>query len=126
MISLTPCLFPTLAAAAEAAPVAAPTVLEPVLRWLVMLGIAAVSLCILGSIFRILRGPTLADRVLAGDAMALFVVALVILLAIILRTSVFMDAALVVAIIGFVSTLAFSKYLYATTGSPRPPKEPTP
>lgn len=75
------------------------------------LGIITITIGLLLSFYRILRGPQLADRVLAGDTFAFHVVALVILLAIRLRTEVFFDAALVVAIIGFASTLAFAQYI---------------
>ncbi|MBL1218225.1 MAG: K+/H+ antiporter subunit F [Planctomycetes bacterium] len=64
-------------------------------------------------LYRMLRGPHLADRVLAGDVLSMHVVGLVILLTIRLRTTAFFDAALVVAIIGFASTLAFAQYIGA-------------
>jgi multicomponent K+:H+ antiporter subunit F len=95
--------------------------LEPVLRAVVLIGMFVVCGCIILGLIRILRGPTLADRVLAADALALFVVALVILLGIVLRTDAFFDAALLVAIIGFVSTLAFSRFLLTTTPLPPAP-----
>jgi len=70
-----------------------------------------ITLGIVLVLYRMLRGEHLADRVLAADALALHVVGLVILLAIRLGTEVFFDAALVVAIIGFASTLAFAQYI---------------
>ncbi len=65
--------------------------------------------------YRILRGPHLADRVLAADVFAIQVVGLVLLLALRLRTTVYFDVALVVAIIGFTSSIAFSQYIYASS-----------
>ena len=61
---------------------------------------------------------------LAADLLALHVVGLVILLTIYVGDLVFFDAALVVSIIGFVSTLGFAQYIYATAN--REPGEPKP
>ncbi len=84
---------------------------ESFLFTVVSVGILTLTVGLLLSFYRIVRGPQLADRVLAGDTFSLHVVGLVILLAIRLHTEVFFDAALVVAIIGFVSTLAFAQYI---------------
>jgi len=77
----------------------------------VTIGIVTVFFGMMLCVYRLLRGPHLADRVLAGDTLSLHVVALVILLAVRLQTEMFFDAALVVAIIGFASTLAFAQYI---------------
>ena len=62
-------------------------------------------------IYRLMRGPHLVDRVLAADVLSLQVVGLVVLLATETQRSLFLDAALVVAITGFASTLAFAQYI---------------
>ena len=69
--------------------------------------VAGMILCL----YRILRGPHLTSRVLAGDTLSLHVVAMVILLAIRMRTAIFFDAALIVGVIGFASTMAFAQYI---------------
>ena len=89
------------------------TVLDPILFAVMLLGVAVLSLGMLLCVWRMLRGPHLADRVLAGDTLAFHVVGLVIVLGMWLRTTVFFDAALVVAIIGFASTVAFAQYIGA-------------
>ncbi len=72
------------------------------------------------SAYRVVVGPTTADRVVALDTIATDVVAIAVLFA--LRESVrpetgvknghfFVDIALVLAIIGFVSTIAVARYL---------------
>jgi multicomponent K+:H+ antiporter subunit F len=85
--------------------------LPQMLLLIVTLGIVSVILGISLCVYRLYRGPHLADRVLAADTLSLHVVALVILLAIRLETAIFFDAVLVVAIIGFASTLAFAQYI---------------
>ena len=84
---------------------------QSLLFGVVDVGIVTLTIGMLILFYRIVRGPQLADRVLSSDAFSLHVVGLVILLAIRLRTEVFFDAAIVVAIIGFASTLAFAQYI---------------
>lgn len=61
--------------------------------------------------WRLLRGPTLADRILALDTLYVNSVALLILIGIHLGTMIYFEAALIIAMMGFVSTVALSKYL---------------
>ena len=95
--------------------------LGPVLHYTVELTIALLVLGMVLCLYRIFRGPGLPDRVLATDALALHVVGLVVALAIYLRTTAFLDVALVVAIIGFAGTLAFAQYIAATGGREEQP-----
>ncbi len=106
-------LMPAQGAAPHAAPVGAQVVspLQPALFVVLELGailaIAGMMLCL----FRMVKGPHLADRVLSADTFTYQVVGLVILLTVRLESTDFLDAALVVAIIGFASTLAFAQYI---------------
>ncbi|MEM7682255.1 MAG: monovalent cation/H+ antiporter complex subunit F [Planctomycetota bacterium] len=86
--------------------------IEPLIaQTLAPIGIAVLLLASLLCMYRIVRGPHLADRVLAGDTFAVLVVGIVVLLAVVLENDLFFDAALVVGILGFVSTMAFSQYI---------------
>ena len=73
--------------------------------------LGAVGLATLLCGWRLLRGPSLIDRVLALDTLYINVVALVILLGIQRRSSLLFEAALIVAMLGFVSTVALARYL---------------
>jgi len=120
MMSDLLCLTGDLLSLAAAAPAqghdaAAAAHVPDAIRLVVQIGVVMTAGSILLCIIRILRGPELADRVLAGDVLALQVVALVVLLTIILDSPVFIDTALVVAILGFASTVAFAIYI-GTTG----------
>ncbi len=89
-----------------------------VLFFVVNAGVLTLTLGMVMMLYRILRGPQLADRVLAADALSLHMVGIIVLLAIRLQTDVFFDAALIVAIIGFASTLAFAQYIGNRRGTP--------
>jgi multicomponent Na+:H+ antiporter subunit F len=63
---------------------------------------------------RAIKGPSLFDRVMAFDAIALNIVGATLLLSIYFRSAVFIDFVLVVALLGFLGTLSFAAYLEGT------------
>jgi len=73
--------------------------------------LAAVAVAMLLAAWRLLRGPTPPDRVLALDTLYIDTVALVVLLGLRWRTELLFEAALIVAMLGFVSTVALARYL---------------
>lgn len=75
------------------------------------IGIGAVTLSLLLCGWRLLRGPTVPDRVLALDTLYLAVVALVVMLGLRWQTPLLFEAALIVALLGFVGTVALARYL---------------
>lgn len=82
--------------------------LLPIIQPLVfaMLSAALVLTCV-----RLLRGPTLADRVVALDLLAVMSVSFIAVYALNTGQAVFLDAALVLALIAFLSSVAFARYL---------------
>ena len=71
----------------------------------------AFSVALLLAFFRLLRGPSLVDRVLALDTLYVNALALLIVLGIALGDPVYFEAALLIAVFGFVGTVAASRYL---------------
>jgi multicomponent K+:H+ antiporter subunit F len=61
--------------------------------------------------FRLLRGPGLPDRILALDTLYMNAIALLVLFGIQYATMLLFEAALVVALLGFIGTVALSKYV---------------
>ena len=82
-----------------------------VLSFALDVSMLAVSAALLLCCWRLLRGPASVDRLLALDTLYLNVVALVVLLGIRLQTALLFEAALIVAMLGFVSTVALARYL---------------
>lgn len=76
-----------------------------------LFAIGAVGLAMLLCGWRLLRGPTLPDRVLALDTLYVNVVAFVVLLGMRQGTGLYFEAALLIALLGFVSTVALGRYL---------------
>lgn len=83
----------------------------PLLAWALNFAFGAVGLSLVLCSWRLLRGPEATDRVLALDTMYFNVVALVILLGMRFDSKLFFEAALLIALLGFVSTVALSRYL---------------
>ncbi len=69
------------------------------------------SLAMLISVIRLVRGPSLPDRVVALDLIGVLVVGMIILYDVATQLPVFLDAAIVLALVGFAGTVAFAKYL---------------
>ncbi|GKT11440.1 MAG: multicomponent K+:H+ antiporter subunit F [Thiomicrorhabdus sp.] len=72
---------------------------------------ALVSLAILLSFMRLLKGPDLPNRILALDTLYINAIALLILLGIYFGSALYFEAALLIAVMGFVGTIGLSKYL---------------
>lgn len=83
------------------------SILNAVLPW----GIGGIALAMLLALWRLLRGPSLPDRILALDTLYINSIALLILIGMRFDTVLFFEAALVIAMLGFVGTMALSKYL---------------
>ncbi|WP_166268049.1 K+/H+ antiporter subunit F [Marinobacter caseinilyticus] len=73
--------------------------------------IALITLAVLLNVFRLVRGPDSTDRVLALDTLYINAIALILLLGIELGTRLYLEAALLIAVMGFVGTVALAKYL---------------
>jgi multicomponent K+:H+ antiporter subunit F len=75
------------------------------------ISLATVAVSMLLCTWRLWRGPTAPDRVLAIDTLYINVVAMVILLGLTWQTALLFEAALIVAMLGFVSTVALARFL---------------
>lgn len=82
-----------------------------VLEMALNIGIVAVAVAMALSAYRLLRGPEVTDRLLALDTLYLNTVALIVLLGILWNTALLFEAALLVAMLGFASTVALARYL---------------
>jgi multicomponent Na+:H+ antiporter subunit F len=73
---------------------------------LVTLGVA-----LLIAMARLVKGPTLPDRVVAMDLVGVLVVGLIVVLASSAGVQAMLDAAIVIALVGFVGTVAYATYV---------------
>ncbi|MGR3804660.1 K+/H+ antiporter subunit F [Marinibacterium profundimaris] len=69
------------------------------------------GLGLLFCLWRIAKGPDSADRILALDTMVINVIALLVLYGIWRGTAVYYEASMLVAMVGFVSTVAYCRFV---------------
>lgn len=82
-----------------------------VLTWSVAVAQVLLALAMLCATFRLLRGPRAQDRVLGFDS--LYISAMLLLLTFGIRSgnTLYFEAAMVIALLGFVGTVALAKFL---------------
>ncbi len=73
--------------------------------------IALLSLALLLNLYRLLRGPDAPDRILALDTLYINALALIVLLGMSVASRLYLEAALLIAVMGFIGTVALAKYL---------------
>ncbi|MGI6407777.1 MAG: K+/H+ antiporter subunit F [Gammaproteobacteria bacterium] len=82
---------------------------------LLTLALGFAQLCVLLAmvfcVIRLLRGPTAQDRILALDSLWMAAMLFILLLGIGFASTVYFEAALLIALIGFVSSIALAKFL---------------
>ena len=73
--------------------------------------LVTLGLALLATFTRLVKGPTLPDRIVATDLLGVLVVGLIVVLAGWSRVRATLDAAVVIALIGFVGTIAYATYV---------------
>lgn len=68
-------------------------------------------LAVLLTLFRLVRGPGMADRILSLDTLYINAIAIILVLGIYFETDVYFEAALLIAMLGFVGTCALAKFV---------------
>lgn len=81
------------------------------LEFAITVAFGLVSLAVGMCCWRLLLGPSTPDRILALDTLYVNAIALLMLLGIHLGNSLFFEAALLIALMGFIGTVALCKYL---------------
>ena len=61
--------------------------------------------------YRFLKGPTLSDRVVAFDVLSIIAVSLLVVLALYFKSSIYLDIALAIGLIGFLGATIFGRYI---------------
>ena len=70
-----------------------------------------VILSMVGLLYRVWKGPSVPDRLVALDAIGVMLISAIALLSILFDTPFFIDAILLIAIMSFIGTVSFSKFI---------------
>ncbi len=84
--------------------------MQDILAWAVNAGFVLVVIAVAMALFRLIKGPSLPDRVVALDMMTIAIVAFCGLSAVRTGEAAFLDVALVLALVGFLATVALARY----------------
>ena len=83
---------------------------SPVLAWAIKVTTGLIVLGLLFSFVRLIKGPTLPDRVVSVDLITVLAVAVAGILAISHHDPDFLDVAVALALVAFLATIAFAWY----------------
>ncbi len=85
--------------------------MTPVLFWALKGALFLLAVAMLCALFRLLAGPTAQDRVMALDCLYINGMLMMLTLGIVYSSSVYFEAAMLIALFGFVGTTALAKFL---------------
>lgn len=85
--------------------------MSPILATAIDISFVLVMLGVVGGFIRLVKGPSLPDRIVALDMMTVLIVSFCGLYAIQSGEPAFVDVAIVVAIIGFLATVALARFV---------------
>ncbi len=77
----------------------------------IIVGMLVVGVAMLLSLWRLIRGPSAPDRILALDTLYVSTIAQLVLFGMHLDTEVYFEVALIIAMLGFFGTVVLSKYV---------------
>lgn len=75
------------------------------------IALALMSVALLLNLWRLLKGPSLVDRIVALDTMYVNTLAVLVLLGIWRDSTLYFEAGLIIAALGFVGTIALAKFV---------------
>jgi len=85
--------------------------MTPLLLWALKLALLLLAVAMLCALFRLLVGPTAQDRVMALDCLYINGMLMMLVLGIVYASNVYFEAAMLIALFGFVASTALAKFL---------------
>ncbi len=76
-----------------------------------LLALTLFMLAIALLLYRVIKGPSLPDRAIALDTIGVNLISAIAIVSIVLNTKAFLEAILILGILAFIGTIAFSKYI---------------
>lgn len=89
----------------------------PFLHWCAVISIGLLSLALLITLIRLLKGPSLPDRVVAFDAISMMVICIISVFAIMVQEPIYLDIIIALALISFLGTVAFAQFIECQLGN---------
>ncbi|MET3584008.1 multisubunit Na+/H+ antiporter MnhF subunit [Pseudorhizobium tarimense] len=102
---------------------------QSITQFSVNVGLVVVSITFLLTVWRVIKGPTLPDRVIALDMLVGIVMGFIALIAIRTGFTLYIDIAISLGLVGFLATVAFARFILSRKrrgGEDGSPPEPEP
>lgn len=80
-------------------------------NFIITFALVLISLSMLALIYRVIKGPSIPDRVIALDALGVNLIAVIALISIVLDTYAFLEVILLLGILAFIGTVGMAKFL---------------
>lgn len=90
-----------------------------IFSWITYLVLAVLSISLIIAALRLIKGPSLSDRVIALDLIAYITIGFIATYAIDSGKPSLLDAATVLALVAFLGTTAFARYIQNSTDKPK-------
>ncbi|HHY49943.1 MAG TPA: cation:proton antiporter [Alphaproteobacteria bacterium] len=90
---------------------------DAILDLATLVALVLLGLAMLLTVVRIIRGPSLADRILGLDLITMLAIGIIAVIAIRTGFSLYIDIAIALGLVGFLSTVALARYLLARAGT---------
>ncbi|QPQ33574.1 MULTISPECIES: Na(+)/H(+) antiporter subunit F1 [unclassified Lysinibacillus] len=76
-----------------------------------LIALALFSISIALSLYRVIKGPSMPDRAIALDTIGINLLSAIAIVSIVLKTKAYLEAILILGILAFIGTIAFTKYI---------------
>lgn len=84
---------------------------ESLLNIAIVIGFSMLLMAFIFSLFRLLKGPTISDRIASMDLIASIVMAFILLYSLVIKKALYFDIVIVISLISFIGTIGISTYL---------------
>lgn len=82
-----------------------------IINIVIVIALIIVSMAMLGILYRVIKGPTLADRIVALDALGISLMAMIALFSVLLNTAYYISIIMLLGVLAFLGTTAFAKFM---------------
>tara|TARA_R110000787_G_scaffold44016_4_gene107725 strand:+ start:171 stop:458 length:288 start_codon:yes stop_codon:yes gene_type:complete len=87
------------------------TLATDLMNYALITAFVVVAFCQLMAMVRVVIGPSTGDRILALDTMVINAIGLIVLMGLAQGTRIYFEASLIIAMLGFVSTVSYARFV---------------
>ncbi|MED3662124.1 Na(+)/H(+) antiporter subunit F1 [Ureibacillus sp. FSL K6-8385] len=81
------------------------------MKTILLISLALFMIAIALHLVRVIKGPSMPDRAIALDTIGVNLISSMAIISLLLETTAFLEAILILGILAFIGTIAFSKYI---------------